>query len=465
MNFCPIFLSSFVLLSYLAQGQTITGPRNMCPNGSAIYRIHPAPGAASYKWDAPPGCTINGEPPPTTTTQPSVTITFGNIGGVISVQSSNTNDSIVGTVQVTPIPPTRLPPKLVCDSVDIPINATYQTTLLTAVGCDSTIIQKVEMQPKPVVQIKGRTKLTCAQPVASLAAETNMANLSLLWTGPSGWTGRGSPIQVSEPGTYTLQAIDSLSGCNTTAIYTLTRDTQPPTVQATGGSQSCNPEMFRLGAMANITNARFKWSGPNGFMATVYNPIAKEPGLYQVTATNPANGCTATATATVLPNSNAPTAVVSAKALGDGRHQLQCATNAAAAAFRWTGPNYFASTQQNPIIVQTGVYTVRVTDLVSGCLSYRTISVAIGEQTPPTTSGWVLAPNPASEVATLQFMGQRPPALTQVQVLDATGRMCWEGQTADGSPLVIHVGAFSPGVYRVVLQGEAGRDVKMLVKL
>lgn len=75
-----------------------------------------------------------------------------------------------------------------------------------------------------------------------------------------------------------------------------------------------------------------------------------------------------------------------------------------------------------------------------------------------------MPPNPASEIATLQFTGQYPPALTDIQVLDATGRLCWTGQMEGGVPVSLDLGAFPPGVYGVVFRGDWGSGVKRLVK-
>ena len=50
------------------------------------------------------------------------------------------------------------------------------------------------------------------------------------------------------------------------------------------------------------------WTGPNNFTSNLQNPSVSVPGTYTLKVTNPANGCTTTATATALQNTTVPNA-------------------------------------------------------------------------------------------------------------------------------------------------------------
>ena len=99
----------------------LQGPKKLCPNGSGVYTIpQVVTGVETFTWNAPPGSTINGNPPPFTIDANSgytVTVTFGNVGGAVSVQGFNA--CRIGGVQsvnvtVAPIPPNNLPKETVC---------------------------------------------------------------------------------------------------------------------------------------------------------------------------------------------------------------------------------------------------------------------------------------------------------------------------------------------------------------
>ncbi|MEB2341591.1 MAG: T9SS type A sorting domain-containing protein, partial [Flavobacteriia bacterium] len=106
--------------------------------------------------------------------------------------------------------------------------------------------------------------------------------------------------------------------------------------------------------------------GPGGFTSTEQNPTVNEAGTYTLTVTG-ANGCTSTATAVVELDNQVP----GAQASGG---ELDCATHSTTlhatgnGSFLWTGPNGFSSTEQDPVVVDAGTYTLVVTGS-NGCTS------------------------------------------------------------------------------------------------
>ena len=126
----------------------------------------------------------------------------------------------------------------------------------------------------------------------------------------------------------------------------------------------------------------YTWAGPNGFTSSLQNPSITNStpsmaGVYTVAVT--VDGiCKVTATTNViinclanpLANSNSPICVGNTLSLSASGGNT----------YAWSGPNSFASTQQNPTIsnaqtVAQGVYTVTLTGV--NCTTTVTTNVVI----------------------------------------------------------------------------------------
>ncbi|WP_276134961.1 T9SS type A sorting domain-containing protein [Polluticoccus soli] len=130
----------------------------------------------------------------------------------------------------------------------------------------------------------------------------------------------------------------------------------------------------------------YSWSGPVSFTSTAQNPVISNPttghsGNYVVTISR--GGCTRkdTTSVTVKPTPATPTAASNSPVCAGGALNLTATTNLAGASFKWTGPNSFNSTMQNPTIApaamsNAGVYDVQAE--LNGCVSgagYTTVVV------------------------------------------------------------------------------------------
>lgn len=139
--------------------------------------------------------------------------------------------------------------------------------------------------------------LTCNQPSLGLSATAaGSGTTTWNWSGPNGFTSTAQNPTVSTAGTYTVVATNS-SGSGSTSV-TVTENKTPPTVTATGGTLTCGSSVT-LSATSSVSGSIYSWTGPNGFTSTTQNPTVSTAGTYTVTVNNPANGCTASATATV----------------------------------------------------------------------------------------------------------------------------------------------------------------------
>lgn len=132
-------------------------------------------------------------------------------------------------------------------------------------------------------------------------------------------------------------------------------------------------------SVSNISNATYLWTGPNGFTSTQQNPIVSDSatlsmaGTYSVTVT--VNGNISQPVSTVVIVNSTPSAPTTGNngPVTAGSSLSLTASPVSGATYSWTGPNGFASTQQNPMVSNNatssmaGIYYVSA--VVNDCYS------------------------------------------------------------------------------------------------
>src|SRR5262249_31246188 len=146
--------------------------------------------------------------------------------------------------------------------------------------------------------------LTCAITSVQIKATSPTGGVSFHWTGPGGYTSNAQNPTVSNPGTYIVTVTNPVNGCTSTASATVTQDITKPGANASGGTLTCTATAIQITSSSSTGGVTFSWTGPGGFTSKQQNPTVTNPGTYIVTVTNPTNGCTSTATASVLQNVN-----------------------------------------------------------------------------------------------------------------------------------------------------------------
>lgn len=143
----------------------------------------------------------------------------------------------------------------------------------------------------------------------------------------------------------------------------------------------------------SLADANYAWSGPNGFVSNVQNPIINDPNIlntgdYTVIAMIP-GGCTVSEIITVNVNQGAEV-IAEAEDIQCGGGTLELmASGTNIDTFSWIGPNsYTAEDEQNPIInnataLQAGTYIVTAI-APNGCTNQDSVIVEIATIDPPT---------------------------------------------------------------------------------
>jgi SdrD B-like domain/GEVED domain len=190
----------------------------------------------------------------------------------------------------------------------------------------------------------------------------------------------------------------------------------------------------------------YNWSGSDGFTSTSQNPtiaaatLAKQ-GVYTVTVTN--NGCTATASVTIVVNTMSATATVAP--ICEGGDLAFTSTPSGAVSYAWTGVNSFTSSLQNPTITSAtaanaGAYTVVITD-ANGCSASATTTAVINN-TPSATAA-----------ATTVCAG----GTVQLQSSGGAFAWAWTGPngftSTDQNPVISNAIVSQSGTYNVTVTG------------
>ena len=259
-------------------------------------------------------------------------------------------------------------------------------------GCTATVSSQVIPDTNvPVASITASSSnsvITCQN--TSVTLTTNVVpSGSYQYTWSSG-AGSSSSASVTSASVYTVIVINSVSGCSTTAQYTVTGNTVPPTVTANNTVMPCGSPSVTLGTTTTATNVGYSWSssGSGSIIsgANTSSPIAGGPGQYVVTVTDNDNGCSNTSTVTVT--SIAITAAFTADPTSGTAPLLVNFTNQSSGSgniYSWNfgDDNNNTSSSTNPAHTYntTGTYVVTlvVTDPSGLCSSTSTVTIDVFE--------------------------------------------------------------------------------------
>lgn len=264
-------------------------------------------------------------------------------------------------------------------------------------GCSQTLqTLVVQDTAPPLLSVSTPAALTCAQTQQVLTAQNGTSGVfEYLWIGPDGQqAGNTLQILTSVPGIYTLQALNMANGCTASAQVALAQDTDPPVVDA-GPDQTLNCSMTELALQGVATGSgslSFAWSTPNGLIlsgADTPSPVIGAPGEYVLLATQATNGCTASAVAHVLQDSDQPSVqILPAGTLTCAIAQLTLsglADSGPSIAYQWTTPDGLilsGAQSLSPVVAAPGVYTLLVSNSDNGCTNSQSVTIVADTNAP-----------------------------------------------------------------------------------
>jgi len=243
-------------------------------------------------------------------------------------------------------------------------------------------------------------QLGCTQMMVTILAASNTDGVTFTWSGPAGFTALGASATVAAAGTYTVTAL-APNGCTETADATVTEDSDTPSAIASGGELDCTTTEIQLSGSSDDATATFAWTGPGGFSSIDQNPTVSTAGTYTLTVTG-GNSCTSMTTAEVTEDTDVPDATANGGEITCGQTDIEISGSSTTngVSYSWTGPGGFASSIQNPIVSEVGIYELTVT-AANGCTATAEAEVTADADAPEAmaTGGAIDCNNTSIELA------------------------------------------------------------------
>ncbi len=245
----------------------------------------------------------------------------------------------------------------------------YTLTVTSLVnGCIKTdTVRVVQETTAPQVSAGIDTTLTCIRTNLDLIATSSTPSpVTFDWS-----NGANTAItNVSFANSYTVTATNTINGCTASDVVVILMDTIAPGVNAGIDTVlNCVRTNINLNASSSTLGATFVWSTG----ATIAYTSITTTNTYTVTATHPVNGCTASDAVvvgidTVKPNADA--GIDSVINCTNPTISLLGSSNTYGVTVSWAGPGIMSGpTTFSPVVNDAGLYTMTITNIVSGCVT------------------------------------------------------------------------------------------------
>jgi len=319
---------------------------------------------------------INALPTVSATVTPSIGVVCIGSNATLTGVGASTYTYTGGVTNATPFVPRT--------------TTTYTVTGTDANGCVSTNTKTITVNPLPAAP-NVSDKEYCFNETAIPLTATNLANHNLGWYGTDA-SGGTSAVTAPTPLTnivgssiYYVSQTNTANSCESPrAAININVKALPPTPTITSNSPVCEGAALTLNT-TNIAGAIYYWEGVNGFTSSSVNPTINNvssaiAGNYSLKIKF--NGCVSPLSTPLVvavnPIPAAPT-VSSNSPIEEDKTLNLTASNVTGATYAWSGPNGFASVQQNPSItaslLNAGIYYATVA--LNGCTSVSSLPINV----------------------------------------------------------------------------------------
>lgn len=259
---------------------------------------------------------------------------------------------------------------------------TYTLTVTNPTnGCmNSATTQVFASAGVPSVATSVTNSLTCSTLTAQVVATTTSTPVTYNWSGPGIVSGAtNSSAIVNAAGVYTVVVTNTSSGCASTVTASVAQNTVAPSVSgSTSGTLTCSTLTVTTRATTTSSPVSYSWTG-SGIVsgASTGTIVVNQPGTYNYTVTNTANGCKTIGTRSVTQNTIVPTSTLSPinSTICAGNSQTLSVMTSTANSIMWSTGSSASSITVSP--ASNSTYTVTVTNSVNGCSSSSIANVTV----------------------------------------------------------------------------------------
>lgn len=370
---------------------TVSPNASICTGASTTLT---ASGATSYSWSpatglsASTGASVSASPTATTT----YTVT-GTSGSCTATQTV--------TVTVTPLALTVSPNASICTGASTTLTASGATNYSwsPSTGLSSTSGASVTASPSTTTTytVSGTTgscsssqtvTVTVTPITVSVTPNTSICNgnsttltasgaTNYTWSPATGLSSTSGASVTANPTTTTTYTITGTTGsCSNTASTTVTVN-PIPVVTASNNGPLCEGQTIQLQA-SSLPGCTYSWSGPNGFTASTQNvsipATLSAAGTYTVTTS--LNGCSSSATTSVVVNSTQVPVIAAAGPFCEAVSNQFLTADIPGGVWSGTGILNASSGEFSPSQAGPGLHQITYT-ISGGCSSPGNISILV----------------------------------------------------------------------------------------
>ncbi|MDP4207514.1 MAG: PKD domain-containing protein [Bacteroidota bacterium] len=256
-------------------------------------------------------------------------------------------------------------------------------------GCSASknIFVNDNLTPPDIYVDPNPAKITCTNLTTTLFGNSSTNNAQLKWTGTGIVSGdnTSSPV-VNAANSYTL-TVTGKNGCTSTSTVTTSVDQTVPTapVIIAPATLNCQVKEVNLSVSNPSSNLSYKWTTTGGIFINNANSATatvSDPGVYTVTATDKANGCSASSIVTVSKDVTLPDFNINSVT-----QKLSCTNTSltlSATANVGNNPQWSVSNGGHvsaggntltPVVDGAGTYTLTMTNPTTMCTTTQSINV------------------------------------------------------------------------------------------
>jgi gliding motility-associated-like protein len=262
------------------------------------------------------------------------------------------------------------------------VSTVYTATITDACGNTATQNVNVTVTPSANPGFTISPNPACIGETITVTGLGAGAATSYDWLVPGSNLAAVNNVQVvngltyAAAGTYDITLNYAQTGCVSPLMNQVTINNGPAIPNFTSNAPICEGAQLIFDG-PSIVGATYSWTGPNGFVSALEDPVIPAAGLsaagvYQLIVQ--VNGCSSLpATLNVVINPTPLLPVIGSNSpVCEGQSILLTGPTLAGATYGWTGPGGYTSSSEDPVIAgavpaQSGTYDLVIT--VGGCTS------------------------------------------------------------------------------------------------
>ncbi len=273
----------------------------------------------------------------------------------------------------------------------------------TETGCEATeSVYVSEEKDEPNFSIQDLPLLDCFKTSASINVNIeNEESFSFEWSTTNGTflNGIDSPKpEISSAGEYSILVVNNLTGCSSEQTISIEENKVSPKLEIEEPQTlTCLNDVIQLVSQSD-DDLEYLWSSveqneiinANAAIASI-----SQAGSYQLTITNPQNGCETTASIQITEDKVKPSVEFMAPEIvtcKNDKVQIQISNNTDLdiLSFEWSTPDGIIQEgieTGSPIVSSAGSYEVNITNQINGCNQTATINIEEDKEFPDVQAG------------------------------------------------------------------------------